>query len=55
MITYVLGSRRKMRPQVLAKIREFAAGKNVVVLTSRARARRWLQELATERAGHLPT
>ncbi|MEV0827980.1 topology modulation protein [Nonomuraea rubra] len=54
-ITYVLGYRRKMHPQVVAKIREFAPDKNVVFLTSRARARRWLENVAAAQAGHLPT
>ncbi|WP_345563222.1 topology modulation protein [Nonomuraea rosea] len=49
-ISYVLGYRRRMRPRVLAKIREFAAGKDVVFLTGRARTRRWLEEVAGERS-----
>ncbi|MFC4008994.1 topology modulation protein [Nonomuraea purpurea] len=45
-IAYVLGYRRRMRPRVLAKIREFAAGKEVVFLKGRVRTRRWLEEVA---------
>jgi hypothetical protein len=38
-----------MRPQVLAKIRDLAAGKQVVLLTSRATTRRWLEQVAASR------
>lgn len=52
-ITYVLTYRRRMRPQVLAKISEFAGDKNVVFLTSRSRARRWLEQVTASRSRHL--
>ncbi|WP_433436249.1 topology modulation protein [Nonomuraea sp. CA-141351] len=48
-ITYVATYRRRMRPKVLAKIDELAAGKQVVVLTSRAKTRRWLEQVAAGR------
>jgi adenylate kinase family enzyme len=48
-IKYVATYRRRMRPKVLAKIDEFAAGKQVVLLTSRTRTRRWLEQVATGR------
>jgi adenylate kinase family enzyme len=48
-IKYVATYRRRMRPKVLAKIDEFAAGKQVVLLTSRARTRRWLEQVAAGR------
>jgi len=44
-VRYVATYRRRMRPRVLAKIRQYAAGKNVVFLTSRRQARRWLAQL----------
>ncbi|MEU6721406.1 hypothetical protein ABZ897_59035 [Nonomuraea sp. NPDC046802] len=50
MTAYVLGYRRRMRPRVLAKIREFAAGKEVVFLKGRARTRRWLEQVAGRRS-----
>ncbi|GAA1743083.1 hypothetical protein [Nonomuraea bangladeshensis] len=49
MITYVATYRRRMRPKVLAKIHELAAGKPVVFLTSRAETRRWLEHVAADR------
>ncbi|MET7339448.1 topology modulation protein [Nonomuraea sp. NPDC005650] len=52
-IAYVLGYRRRMRPRVVAKIREFAVGKDVVFLTDRARTRRWLEEVASKRSEQL--
>ncbi|WP_206060948.1 hypothetical protein [Nonomuraea basaltis] len=55
MITYVLSYRWRMRPMVLAKILEFAAGKDVVFLTSRTRTRRWLEQVAARRSGHPQT
>ncbi|MEU6797094.1 topology modulation protein [Nonomuraea wenchangensis] len=48
-ITYVATYRRRMRPKVLAKIDELAAGKPVVFLTSRAETRRWLEQVAASR------
>ncbi|SDM04459.1 hypothetical protein SAMN05421874_13672 [Nonomuraea maritima] len=48
-ISYVATYRRRMRPQVLAKIDEFAAGKRVVFLTGRAHTRRWLRQVAAGR------
>jgi hypothetical protein len=48
-IKYVATYRRRMRPKVLAKIDEFAADKQVVLLTSRARTRRWLEQVAAGR------
>ncbi|KPI15676.1 hypothetical protein OK074_2121 [Actinobacteria bacterium OK074] len=49
-IRYVLSYRRKMRPRVLAKIDEYARGHaQVVILTSRRHARRWLDEATTAR------
>jgi adenylate kinase family enzyme len=47
-LRYVLSYRRKMRPRVLAKIDEYARDHaQVVILTSRRRARRWLSEAVT--------
>ncbi|AJT68609.1 hypothetical protein T261_7007 [Streptomyces lydicus] len=49
-IKYVATYRRKMRPRVVAKIEEFAAGHaEVVLLTSRRHTRRWLQQVAAQR------
>ncbi|GFE25744.1 topology modulation protein [Streptomyces nigrescens] len=46
-IKYVATYRRKMRPRVMAKIEEFAAGHaEVVMLTGRRHTRRWLQQIA---------
>ncbi|MFH9071346.1 topology modulation protein [Streptomyces alboflavus] len=48
-IKYVATYRRKMRPRVMAKIEQFAAGHaDVVLLTGRRQTRRWLQRVATE-------
>ncbi|MEC4020477.1 topology modulation protein [Streptomyces sp. H27-D2] len=48
-IKYVATYRRKMRPRVMMKIEEFAAGHaEVVLLTSRRHTRRWLQQLAAQ-------
>lgn len=48
-IKYVATYRRKMRPRVMAKIEEFAAGHaEVVLLTSRRHTRRWLQQVAAQ-------
>ncbi|AXG79382.1 P-loop NTPase family protein [Streptomyces paludis] len=50
-IKYVATYRRAMRPRVLAKIEEFAAGHaDVVLLTSRRHTRRWLQRVAAQRS-----
>ncbi|MFE2709158.1 P-loop NTPase family protein [Streptomyces mirabilis] len=46
-IKYVATYRRKMRPRVMAKIDQFAAGHaNVVLLTSRRQTRHWLRKAA---------
>ena len=45
-VRYVATYRRRMRPQVMAKISQHAADKQVVFLTSRARTRRWLEQVA---------
>ncbi|MFE0132363.1 topology modulation protein [Streptomyces sp. NPDC059037] len=48
-IKYVATYRRKMRPRVMAKIEQFAAGHaDVVLLTGRRQTRRWLQKVAAE-------
>ena len=39
-------------PKILAKILEFAAGKVVVFLTTRAQARRWLEQVTAHRSEH---
>ncbi|MEW1722078.1 topology modulation protein [Streptomyces sp. NPDC093109] len=50
-IKYVATYRRAMRPRVLAKIEEFAAGHaDVVLLTSRRHTRRWLQRVVAQRS-----
>lgn len=48
-IKYVIGYRRKMRPRVMAKIDQFAAGRaELVLLTNRHNSHRWLQKVAAE-------
>jgi adenylate kinase family enzyme len=50
-LTYVAAYRRKMRPRVVAKIDQFAAGRaDVVFLTSRRAVRRWLEQAAARNA-----
>ncbi|GAA3607712.1 hypothetical protein GCM10022419_110830 [Nonomuraea rosea] len=46
LIRYVAGYRRTMRPRVLEKMSQYAAGKQAVFLTSRAHTRRWLEQVA---------
>ncbi|SDG84046.1 hypothetical protein SAMN05421505_108212 [Sinosporangium album] len=48
-VRYVATYRRKMRPQVLAKISQYGTGKQVMFLNSRAQTKRWLQQLAANR------
>jgi adenylate kinase family enzyme len=45
-LRYVLGYRRTMRPRVQAKIEQFPTGAEVIVLTSRRQARRFLSSVA---------
>lgn len=48
-IKYVATYRRKMRPRVMAKIKEFASGRaEVVLLRNRRQTRRWLRKVAAE-------
>ncbi|MFG2651238.1 topology modulation protein [Streptomyces sp. NPDC048436] len=48
-IKYVATYRRKMRPRVMAKIEEFAAGRaDVVLLANRRQTRDWLRKVASE-------
>lgn len=50
-IKYVATYRRKMRPRVMTKIEEFAAGRaDVVLLANRRQTRRWLQKAADEQS-----
>ncbi|MCX4785421.1 topology modulation protein [Streptomyces sp. NBC_01221] len=50
-IKYVATYRRKMRPRVMAKIEEFAAGRaDVVLLANRRQTRRWLRKAAAEQS-----
>ncbi|WP_055595740.1 topology modulation protein [Streptomyces hirsutus] len=50
-IKYVATYRRKMRPRVMAKIEEFAAGRaDVVLLANRRQMRRWLRKVAAEQS-----
>ncbi|MEV0595667.1 topology modulation protein [Nonomuraea cavernae] len=49
-VRYVASYRRRMRPQVLAKIRQHTRDSTqIVVLRSRAHARRWLEQVAAGR------
>ncbi|MEO3810749.1 topology modulation protein [Sphaerisporangium sp. B11E5] len=48
-ITYVATYRRRMRPRVLSKIDQHAAGKPLVLLTDRAQTHRWLEKVAAGR------
>ncbi|GII34624.1 P-loop NTPase family protein [Planotetraspora mira] len=47
-LRYVATYRRRMRPQVLAKIHQYGGHLTVVRLTSRRRTRRWLQQVTAE-------
>ena len=48
-IKYVVGYRRAMRPRVMAKIEQFAAGQaDVVLLSNRRMMRRWLRKAAEQ-------
>jgi adenylate kinase family enzyme len=50
-IKYVATYRRKMRPRVMAKIEEYAAGRaDVVLLANRSQTRRWLRKVAAEQS-----
>jgi adenylate kinase family enzyme len=50
-IKYVATYRRKMRPRVMAKIEEFAAGRaDVVLLANRRQMRRWLRKVTAEQS-----
>ncbi|MDN5383047.1 topology modulation protein [Streptomyces sp. LB8] len=48
-LKYVATYRRKMRPRVMAKIKEIASGRaEVVLLRNRRQTRRWLRKVAAE-------
>ncbi|MEV5862171.1 topology modulation protein [Streptomyces sp. NPDC052071] len=49
-IKYVATYRRKMRPRVMAKIEEFGAGADVVLLANRRQTLRWLRKVAAEQS-----
>ncbi|WP_227488331.1 P-loop NTPase family protein [Brachybacterium subflavum] len=49
-LRYVVTYRRRMRPRMIAEMAHVAEGVDVVRLTSRRRARRWLRELSERRS-----